>query len=105
MTQEELSKYIRKKLRTGYPAGELENELLARGVSQDQIRQVMNHPRNSWTSASITRNIMIMNIVCILIFIGLKVILNLNIIILACIFLAMVVVLPVISIRMSKKDS
>lgn len=103
MTEKELKKYIRKKLMRGYPAGELESELLAKGIPQEQIKAVMNNPTNSWTSNSTMKNIMIVNIICVLFFIGLKVILNPNFMVLAIIFLIMVIALPLISLRISKR--
>lgn len=39
--QEETVKYIRKKLKTGYPAGELENDLLNRGYSQEEVSRLL----------------------------------------------------------------
>jgi hypothetical protein len=66
MNQEELRKYIRKKLKAGYPAGELENELLARGISKEAIRDTMNNPKYQWDVSSTRKNMLAINGACLL---------------------------------------
>ena len=66
MNSEELRKYIRKKLRAGYPAGELENELLSKGFEKDIIRDAMNNPKHKWDVSSTRKNMLAINGACLL---------------------------------------
>ncbi|MGN6419815.1 MAG: hypothetical protein ACTHMC_20090 [Pseudobacter sp.] len=97
MNQEELERYIRKKIRSGYPAGELENELLQKGIPPEQIRSVMDRPANSWSSSSFRKEVIIMETVSALLFLGLKVFSDIDTETLIIGFLCMALILPMIS--------
>lgn len=58
MNPEELEKYVRKKLRRGYPAGELENELLSKGFNKEAIHNAMNNPKHQWDISSTRKNML-----------------------------------------------
>ncbi len=66
MSQEQLKKHIRKKLRSGYPAGELENELLEKGISKEAIQDAMNNPKYQWDASSTRSNMIAINGACLL---------------------------------------
>jgi len=65
MTPEELTRYIRKKLKKGYPAGELENQLLEKGYAKEAIDEAMNNPQHQWDVSSTRTNMIAVNSACI----------------------------------------
>jgi len=50
-TQEELRKFVKKKLKNGYPEGELINELLNEGYTKDGIQKAIYEPKADDESA------------------------------------------------------